>query len=101
MNIEELKFDKTDVLQDLRSVVGFNILDYPYSGESKMEIISFVEYCYSYNANMRENYGLYLYLYNPMGKNLDTNSEANTIQMATAYDEEERPIDYQKFNLKF
>ena len=98
----EVKFEQSNVLEDLRSSVGFNVLDYPFSSvEDKMEIISFVEYCYSYKINMLDNYGLYIYVYNPMGKNIDVNSEANTIQMATAYDSEGVPKNYEKFNLKF
>ena len=42
-------FDKTNVLDDLKSSKDFNILDYPYSLlEDKIAIINFVEYCYSF-----------------------------------------------------
>ena len=79
----EVSFDETNVLDDLKSSEGFNILDYPYSVvDDKVKIINFVEYCYSFKANMQDNYGLYVYLYNPTGKNLDTKSKANMIQMA-------------------
>jgi hypothetical protein len=95
-------FDQTNVLEDLKSSEGFNILRYPYSDiEDKVEIINFVEYCYSYKSNMQENYGLYVYLYNPTGKNIDTNSTSNAIQMAIAYNEDGTPLGYGKFNLQF
>jgi len=98
----EVSFDETNVLDDLRSSEGFNILDYPYSVvDDKVKIINFVEYCYSFKANMQDNYGLYVYLYNPTGKNLDTKSKANMIQMATAYDSNGKPSDYEKFTLEF
>ena len=97
----EVKFDKTNVLDDLRSSVGFDILDYPYSSADKMEIISFVEYCYSSKANMLDNYGLYIYIYNPMGKNIDEKSDANMIEMAVAYDKDGVPCEYAKLELKF
>ena len=88
----EVSFDETNVLDDLKSSEGFNILDYPYSvTEDKVRIINFVEYYYSYKANMQDNYGLYIYLYNPTGKNFDTKSKANMIEMATAYDSNGRP----------
>ena len=62
--------------------------------------MNFAEYCYSYKANMRDNYGLYVYIYNPKGLNFDT-GDANFIQMAVSYDENGNPKDYEKFGLKF
>ena len=98
----EVSFDETNVLDDLKSSNGFNILDYPYSVvEDKVRIINFVEYCYSFKANMQDNYGLYVYVYNPTGKNFDTKSKANMIEMATAYDNNGLPCDYEKFTLQF
>ena len=101
-------FDRTNVLDDLRSSEGFDILKYPFyeTATSEMRIINVVEYCYSFKANMRANYGLYLYVYNPNGKNIDTDSNANTVQMAVAYDSypitnESKPMAYEKFNLQF
>lgn len=98
----EVSFEETNVLDDLRSSESFNILDYPYSTvDDKVKIINFVEYCYSFKANMQDNYGLYIYLYNPTGKNIDTKTKANMIQMATAYDSNGRPSNYEKFTLEF
>ena len=97
-----VNYAETDVLDDLRSSEGFSLLDYPYSIlEDKVEIINFVEYCYSYKANMQDNFGLYVYLYNPTGKNIDVKSKANMIQIATAYDDNGLPSNYEKFNLEF
>ena len=65
----ELEFDKSYVLDDLEGSavdgVPFNVADYPYSVNRDVEMLSFVEYCYSPYDNLRENYGLYIYLYNP------------------------------------
>ena len=93
-------FDNTNVLDDLRSSESFNILKYPFTESKDIQIINFVEYCYSFRANMRDNYGLYVYIYNPKGLNLDTGN-ANFIQMAVSYDENGNPTDYEKFGLKF
>ena len=93
-------FDDTGVLEDLRSADGFNIFNYPFVDSGNIRIINFVEYCYSYKTNMRDNYGLYVYIYNPKGLNLDT-GDANFIQMAVSYDENGNPTDYEKFGLKF
>ena len=91
-------FDNVNVLEDLRSADEFNILNYPFNESKDIKIINFVEYCYSYKSNMRDNYGLYIYIYNPKGLNLDTGN-ANFVQMAVSYDG--NPKDYEKFGLKF
>lgn len=100
-----MNFDTTNVLDDLRSSsVGgepFDLNDYPFDESKDIQIINFVEYCYSYKANMRGNYGLYVYVYNPKGLNLSTNSKSNKIQMAVSYDADGNPNDYAKFDLQF
>lgn len=97
-------YDNTNVLDDLKSstVNGkpFDIKDYPFTDNSDIKIINFVEYCYSYKANMRNNYALYIYVYNPKGKNLDGNSKQNKVQIATDYNENSEPTSYTKFNLE-
>ncbi len=99
-----LKFDNTDVLDDLKSSTidgeTFNLKMYPYDEKGSLRIINFVEYCYSYRKNMRTNYGLYIYVYNPQGINIDVNSKRNKVQMAIAYDESGNPVDYAKFTLE-
>ena len=101
----EINYDKTNVLDDLTSstVNGepFDITDFPFNENKDAQVISFVEYCYSYKANLRDNYGLYIYVYNPKGLNLSTNSKSNKIQMAVSYDADGNPNDYQKFSLEF
>ena len=100
-----LSFDKTSVLDDLMAstVNGqpFDVKDYPYDEDSQARIVNFVEYCYSYKGNMQGNYGLYVYVYNPQGQNISTNSKSNKIQMAVSYDSEGKPNNYAKFDLKF
>ena len=101
----ELNYDKTSVMDDLTSstVNGqpFDVKDYPYDEDSQAQIVNFVEYCYSYKGNMRSNYGLYVYVYNPQGLNISTNSKSNKIQMAVSYDSEGKPNNYAKFDLLF
>ena len=100
-----LNYDVTDVMDDLttstESGEGFDIKDYPYNENGTVQVINFVEYCYSYKANMRGNYGLYVYIYNPQGLNLSTNGKSNKIQMAVSYDGDGNPNDYMKFDLQF
>ena len=98
-------FDNTKVLDDLLpATVGgkpFDIRDYPFDENGEVQVISFIEYCYSYKANQRDNYGLYVYIYNPQGLNLSTDSKRNKIQMATSYNKEGNPSAYEKFSLEF
>lgn len=100
-----LSYDKTSVLDDLTSstVNGkpFDIKAYPFDESKDVQVINFVEYCYSYKGNMQGNYGLYIYVYNPKGLNISTGSKSNKIQMAVSYDEEGNPDDYAKFDLLF
>ncbi len=96
-------FDKTNVLDDLKSSSDFDILKYPFIdlGFQRVKLIQVVEYCYSYYKNKQSNYGLYLYLYNPTGQNIDTTNKANAVQLAVEYSSDGNPIKYEKFDLKF
>lgn len=104
----ETNFENTNVLADLQSIEGFSLAQYPYyeSAKPEMRIIDFVEYCYDYRDNMRDNYGLYCYVYNPNGQNIVTDSEKNKVQIAVAYDsdpitEKSNALTYEKFDLQF
>ena len=99
---DSTSFDSTSVYVDLTTstVNGepFDIRDYSFDESKETSLFSFVEYCYSFKANMRSNYGLYIYVFNPKGLNFATNTKQNKIQMATAY-ENGTPSRYDKFNL--
>lgn len=104
----ETQYEKTGVLDDLQSSKEFNIQNYPFQETDKPQIhvINVVEYCYSFRANQRGNYGLYLYVYNPNGQDILTDSIANKVQIAVKYDStpvtsESKPTDYEKFRLQF
>ena len=96
-------FDNTNVMEDLRSSQNFNIFDYPAykSTNPEIYIMNVVEYCYSVDENNRKNYGLYLYLYNPNGIEIDTGDNVNNVQIAVSYNKDGTPNDYEKFGLKF
>lgn len=101
-------FDNTDVLDDLLSADENFTSKYPYneSVTNKIQIIQIVEYGYSNDENLRENYGLYVYLYNPTRIQIVKNSKSNQIQLGVAYDtspitKDSRVTSYEKFDLKF
>ena len=102
---DNVSFEKSNVLDDLTSSTvngeAFDLRKYPYNDNGSVTIMNFVEYCYSYKSNMRGNYGLYVYVYNPKGLNFDTSVKQNKIQMAVAYDDSGTPTRYEKFELKY
>ena len=89
-----LTFDGTNVLDDLEggTIAGdnFNLEDYPYSENGRPQLIAFTEYCYSYYASDRDNFGLYAYVYNPGGFAFD--SVNNAIQFRAGNDTQ--PVKY-------
>ena len=95
-----LNIDSTNVLDDLNgSTIGgkeFNLADYPYDENSKTQVISFSEYCYSYYSKNQGNYGLYVYVYNPQGKAFDERTERNKIQFSA-----DNGKSYDKYVLQF
>lgn len=98
-----LKYDETNVLDDLRGAKNFNILNYPFytSEKPEMFIMNVVEYCYSFDIARQGNFGLYLYLYNPNGREIDISEGSNKVQMAVSYNSDGTPNAYEKFDLKF
>ena len=80
-------FDNTNVMDDLTSSSDFNLKEYlPSSpGEHKAGIMNVSEYCYSNVEVERENYGVYVYFYNPDGVEIDTVSNMNKIMLAVSY----------------
>ncbi len=101
---ESTSYDNTDVLDDLMSSTAngkpFDVKVYPFDESRQVQIINVVEYCYSYKSNMRDNYALYLYVYNPKGINLAKDSRSNKVQMAVSYDKDGNPNNYEKFSLE-
>ena len=101
-------FDKVNVLDDLESMEDFNVEDYPFdiTGRSKLSVITFVEWCYSTRREKRNDFAMYIYVYNPQGIDIDTASTLNKVQIAVDYDKypitaESKPTEYEKFNLVY
>ena len=99
-----VNFDSTDVMDDLSSCVidgeAFDINDYPKDPYGTLQVLTFVEYCYSFYENNNGNYGLYIYLYNPALTKFEASHVLNKIQMAVSFNDMDYADDYQKFNLK-
>lgn len=106
------EFEQTDVMDDLKTATingkSFDVVDYPYDSIGAFkhpEILTVVEYCYSYRPSARENYGLYIYFYNPQSLNFKANSGANKITLGVKYVTDNTgniKVDgYEKFTLRF
>lgn len=96
---DSLAFDKSNVMDDLKESKDFNALLYPFVENGQAKILNFIEYCYSPYQNKRDNYGLYLYIYNPSQKLIVTNDARNTVQIKTG--ETDGIATYEKFKLKY
>lgn len=74
-------FEQTNVMDDLKKSTidgeAFDLTKYSFDSKKNMQIISFVEYCYSYSPERQDNYGLYAYVYNPKGLKIDTFNSFN------------------------
>ena len=96
----QTRYEQTNVLNNLKgSTLGgkeFDLADFPHDSTGKPQIISFVEFCYSYYADKQSDYGLYIYIYNPQDIAIDTNTERNKIQFT--YGDK---AGYSKYVLKF
>lgn len=93
-------FEKTNVLDDLNSSASFNPNNYPANEFGEIGIINFVEFGYS-ETGAQDNYGLFVYVYNPQQLDIDKNSVQNKIQMAIGYNTDGVPNNYFKFQLQF
>lgn len=107
-----ISFDKTEVLDDLQTATidgkQFSPVNYPYDSTGVFkhpEILTVVEYCYSYRPAQRDNYALYVYFYNPQALDISATSKANKITMGVEYgtdkDGNVKVNDYEKFDLQF
>lgn len=79
-------YENTDVLENLEgAIIGgktFDLADYPHNSDGKPQMISFVEFCYSYYADKQSDYGLYVYVYNPQDIAFDMATDRNKIQFS-------------------
>lgn len=96
----QTRYEQTNVMNNLKgsTIAGkaFDIKDYPHNANGKHQIISFVEFCYSYYAEKQDDYALYILLYNPQDIAIDINTTRNKIQFTYG----DKPS-YGKYALKF
>lgn len=95
-------YEQTNVLDDLRGSTingkAFSISDYGFNSFEETKVISFVEYCYSFYKNLQDNYGLYVYVYNPKGMRFVVDHELNQIQFSYGLNAD---TSYKKYQLAY
>ena len=75
-----VSIDDSDVMDDLNRI-GINITDYQKDEDaSHIRLLYFMEYGYDYYGNTTD-YGLYVYLWNPTGKEIDMSSGKNMMEL--------------------
>lgn len=94
------EFEKTNVMDDLEGseIDGkpFELKDYAFDKKQDTQVLMLVEYCYSFYVNRQDNFGLYLYVWNPQGITYRADSELNTVQLSYGDD-----ADYVKYPLLY
>ena len=93
-------YEEQNVMDDLEgSTIGdkvFSLTDYPLNVTAPPQVIHFAEFGYSYDADRRSDFGLYLYVYNPQQTALDTVSQRNKVQLSFGTRDS-----YSKYTLEF
>lgn len=93
-------YESTNVMDNLEgATIGgkpFDIADYSHNDEGKPQIISLVEFCYSYYADRQGDFGLYIYVYNPQDIAFDMATDRNKIQLTYG-----SKASYSKYTLDF
>ncbi len=89
-------YEARNVLDDLQgATIGGNVFkleDYAFQANGRPQVLSFIEYGYSFYEDKQADFGLYLYVYNPQGKALD--EHYNALQFRAG-----RAADYTKYDL--
>ncbi len=93
-------YENTNVLDNLDGATiggkAFDIADYPHNDEGRPQVISLVEFCYSYYADKQSDFGLYVYVYNPQDIAFDMATDRNKIQLTYG-----SKASYSKYTLDF
>lgn len=100
--IGNVQMDSSNVMDDLQNStidgIKFDISNYAFDENQPAQVFMFAEYCYSFYTNLRGNYGLYVYVYNPQRLKFKTNSTLNTISIRAGADDS---VGYTKYTLLY
>ena len=98
----EVNINNSSVEDDLKTDYGNLSIRFPKNSlDTKMYLVSLMEYGYSGLCQKDPDYGLYLYVYNPSGK--DISADANKVQFGVKWEDDGKgnlvAVDYKKYVL--
>lgn len=93
-----VNYKETDIMEDLSDV---STALYPFNPLGEVQVIRFQEYCYSEKGFYEMYYGLFVYIYNPTEVPIRTERNFNKLNMATEYDEDGQPTEYNNVRLTY
>lgn len=86
-----MEFEQNNVMDDLENSVingeEFSLKNYNFDTSKNTQVISFLEYSYSFYESLQGNFGLYVYVYNPQGLKFVVNSSLHSISFKIGEDE--------------
>lgn len=78
-------YEQQNVMDDLEgmSIDGkqFDIGDYAFDEARPVQVLAMTEFCYSFYSEKQDDFGLYIYVWNPQGLQFDTASSLNSITL--------------------
>ncbi len=97
-------FEERNVMDDLKGSMidgkAFNLKDYGLNSRGALRVFSFVEFGYSYDFTRQNDYGLYVYVYNPQAEKFVYNSVQNKIEFGVGSSADSIST-YNKYSLMF
>ena len=93
-------FEQQNVMDDLDGMTidgkAFSVKDYAFDESKPTQVLMLAEFCYSFYSDRQDDFGLYLYVWNPQGLRFDTDDERNLVQLSFGSE-----ADYKQFRLRF
>ena len=76
-------FEQQNVMDDLDGMTidgkAFDVKDYAFDESKPTQVLMLAEFCYSFYSDRQDDFGLYLYVWNPQGLRFDTGSSCNAV----------------------
>lgn len=76
-------FEQQNVMDDLDGMTidgkTFDVKDYAFDESKPTQVLMLAEFCYSFYSDRQDDFGLYLYVWNPQGLRFDTGSSCNAV----------------------
>ena len=101
----QAQYEKRNIIKDLeKSQINgepFDFSEWNFDETKDTQVLSFIEFCYSFQASKRGDFGLYVYVYNPKGLAYDYGSTLNSLLMAYAPAFDDETVEYLPYRLEF